>query len=234
VTEFISIHAFAGLEIPHGLNSADRKKATEILGLSSATKVLGNPYPLGGFSGVEIGYSKEIIPTSEIGRLGSRAESKSETSYQVLTLGKGLYNNIDVFVQMTPQTQDESIWGFGGQLRWGFYQAQYMPIHLSLMTYANSMTFNNQIQTLTEGSDLVAGFSVEDVTLFTGVGFVSSTGTFIGGASGVSASGDTTQEQVSDAHYVAGVNLRLQSAFLAMEIDRYTQAIYSAKIGMRF
>ncbi len=231
---FVSLSAQAGLEIPKRLTSADRKRATEILGLSSSGKILGNPYPLGGFSGIEVGVSNEIIPTGEISRLGNKTASKSETSFQVITLGKGLYNNIDIFLQMTPQSQDESIWGFGGQLRWGFFQAQYMPIQLSLITYANSNSFNNQVRTLSEGSDLVASFGVEDVTLYTGIGLVSATGVFIGGSQGVTDSGSLCQEQVSDSHYVAGVNLKLSKAFLAMQIDRYTQAVYSAKLGFRF
>lgn len=231
---FAATQAWAALDIPQNLNTVDRRKATEILGLSSSSKILGNPYPLGGFSGVEIGYSTEIIPTSELSRLGNKTTSQSETTYQVITLGKGLYNNIDVYVHFAPQTQAEAITGFGGQLRWGFYQAEYLPAHLSVITYANSMSFQNKINTTSQGTDLVAGFSVEDVTLYTGLGVVRTLGTFAGGANGVTDTGDTAREDISDSHYVAGLNIKYSTVFLAMQIDRYSQAVYSAKLGFRF
>lgn len=228
--------AWATLEIPRNLSEQDRTKATEILGLSSATKLLSNPFPLGGFSGVEVGYSTEIIPTVELSRLGSKTSSQGETSYQMVTLGKGLYNNIDLFVQFAPETQGESIWGFGGQLRWGIFQAEYLPAYLTLVASANSTSFQNKINVVSQGTDLVAGFNVEDVTLYTGMGLVRAIGTFIGGGPsvGVTDTGNTAQSDVSVPHYMAGVNLKISKAFLAMEIDRYTQATYSAKLGIRY
>ena len=227
--------AWASLEIPKNLTEVDRTKATEILGLSSATKLLGNPYPLGGFSGVEIGYSTEIISTSELSRLGGKAPSQGETSYQVLSVGKGLYNNIDVFVQFIPETQEEAIWGYGGQLRWGFLQAEYLPAYLTLVISANSTSFQNKVSVVAQSTDLVVGFNVEDVTLYTGLGVVRAIGTFVGGAAnGITDTGNTAQADVSEPHYLAGVNLKVSKAFLAMEIDRYTKATYSAKLGIRF
>lgn len=228
--------AEATLEIPRNLSQDDRIKATEILGLSSSTKLLGNPYPLGGFSGIEVGYSTEIIATSELSRLGNKTSSQGETSYQVFTIGKGLYNNIDLFFQFAPETQAEAIWGFGGQLRWGLFQAEYLPAYLTLVISANSTSFQNKINVVTQGTDLVAGFNVDDVTLYTGLGVVRAIGTFVGGGAefGVTDSGNTAQADVTEPHYLAGVNLKISKAFLAMEIDRYTQATYSAKLGVRF
>jgi hypothetical protein len=116
---FLSLSAQASLEIPKNLNSVERRKALEILGFSSSSKLLGNPYPLGGFAGVEIGYTSEIISTGELASLGTKPKTQSETSFSTLTLGKGLYNNLDIFLQFSPFSQDEAISSFGGQLRVG-------------------------------------------------------------------------------------------------------------------
>jgi hypothetical protein len=226
--------AFANLALPRNLNENERKKATEILGLSSSSKILSNPYPLGGFAGVEIGYSTEVIATGELSRLGSKAASQNETNYSLLTIGKGLYNNIDLFIQFTPFTQEESISNFGGQVRWGFYQADYLPAHLSVIASGNTVNFQNKISTVSTGLDLVAGFSAQDVTLYTGIGLIRVIGSFIGGPEGVTDTGASARADISESHYVGGVNLKFSKAFLALELDRYTQATYSAKLGARF
>jgi hypothetical protein len=242
-----ALQASAALELPQNMNASDRRKALEILGLSSSAKILGNPYPLGGFSGVEIGYTTEVIATGDISTFGDkRAETQKETSYSLLTLGKGLYHNVDIFLQFTPFRQGEDISNFGGQLRWGFYQAEYLPAHLSLMAYGNSSNFQNQISTVSSGADLIVGFSVQDMTLYTGIGAARASGKFMGGADGLtaadpdpatglpSATKDTKTEEVSASHYVAGINVKFAKIFFAMQLDRYTQATYSAKLGIRF
>ncbi len=226
--------AQAILNLPKNLNENEMKKTTEILGFSSAEKILSNPYPLGGFDGVEIGFSTEVISTGDLSSLGAKASSQSETNYSLVTLGKGLYNNIDLFVQFSPFTQEENINNFGGQFRWGFYQADYLPAHLSFVASGNAVNFQNKISTVSTGFDLVAGFSVQDLTLYTGLGWVRVIGTFSGGSEGITASGTSARVDLSESHYVGGVNLKFSKAFLALEIDRYTQATYSAKLGTRF
>lgn len=239
-----SLSATAALQIPGGLNASDRRKALEILGLSSSAKILGNPFPLGGFSGVEIGYTAEVISTGELSTLGAKSDSQKETSYSLLSLGKGLYQNVDIFVQFTPFQQGEDISNFGGQVRWGFYQAEYLPAHLSVVAAMNSTNFQNKIIVLTTAADLVVGFSVQDMTLYTGVGVARANGTFMGGSDGITAPETdpvthlptryTKAEEVSSSHYVAGINVKFSKLFFAMQLDRYTQSTYSAKLGTRF
>ncbi len=226
--------ASASLVIPKNLTSNEIKKATEILGYSSACKILSNPFPLGGYSGIEIGYSTEVISTGELASFGMKAPSQNETSYSLVTFGKGLYNNLDVFFQFSPLSQDENISNYGGQLRWGFYQAEYVPAHLSFLASGNNVNFQNKISTVSTAFDLVAGFSVQDVTLYTGIGLVRSIGSFAGGPDGVTDTGVRARADLSQSHYVGGINVKFSNAFLALELDRYTQATYSGKLGARF
>jgi hypothetical protein len=46
--------------------------------------------------------------------------------------------------------------------------------------------------------------------------------------------GDNIKEDISESHYLAGVSLKMDRAFLAMQMDRYTQSVLSAKLGIRF
>jgi hypothetical protein len=234
----VSSQASARLELPKSMGRADRIKVVEILGLGSSQKITGNPFPLGGYSGVEVGLSTEILSTSEVGRLGLKSKEQAETNHMVFTMGKGLFNDFDVFLSFSPFSSEEEIRSFGAQLRWGLYQAEYLPAHLSLVASANSLNFQNIVNVISTGADLVAGFTVEDVTLFTGLGLARSSGQFVGQAGVVAGSytdtGETETERVEDSHYLAGINIRFSSLFLAFQLDRYTQATYSAKIGTRF
>jgi hypothetical protein len=226
--------SFARLELPRNLNKNERQKVVEILGFSTVTKILGNPYPMGGYSGLEMGYVMEVISTAELASLGGKTSTQGEASFSSISLGKGLYNNIDVLLQFSPFAQEESITEFGGQLRWGFYQADFLPLHLTLAGSANNVNYQNKVNMFTQGVDLVAGFTVEDLTLYMGIGTVRAIGSFIGGTNGVTDTGQTMSEDMSQVHYLAGVNLRFSKVFLAMQLDRVAQSTYSAKLGVRF
>lgn len=249
---FISIFctqtALASLSIPRNLTQIERRKVTEILGLSSSVKVLSDPYPMGGYSGLEIGYAYEVVPAKEIASLGTANGTNTETNYSVITIGKGLYNNLDVVGQFSPFSQAEGVANYGGQIRWSFFQARNLPLYMSLMSSINSVNFQDKITMLSQGNDLVAGFTAKDITLYMGVGVTRTIATFMGGetctnavppvctknSESVTDSGKTVKEDLSESHYLAGVNLKIDRAFLAMQMDRYTQSVFSAKLGYRF
>src|SRR5665213_698791 len=98
---FTGLEAWA-FDIPSGLNQSDRREIIRTLGLNTATKMLDNPYPLGGFSGFEIGLSMELIDIKDIRRLccapgtaGCRNTGYSDEDqlrYSRITIGKGLFN----------------------------------------------------------------------------------------------------------------------------------------------
>src|SRR5580692_1102541 len=94
-------------DIPSGLLQPDRQQIVRTLGFDTATKMLDNPYPLGGFSGFEVGLSMEYIDIRDIRTLGCAPGSagcrntsisdETELRYSRLTIGKGLYDDVDVF-----------------------------------------------------------------------------------------------------------------------------------------
>lgn len=229
-----SMSASAKLAIPRSLDAGDRLKLLETLGPSSAMKVLSDPYPLGGYLGVEFGLSSEIISTEEVARLGIRSAQTGEISYSILTFGKGLYDNFDIFVQFAPLGQAEEISNYGAQIRWGFFQAEYLPMHLSLILGANSVNYQELLTVNSQAVDLVSGFVVDDLSFYLGVGNINSQGTFIGGPSGITADFQTQQASISAMHYLVGINMKFSKAFLALQLDRTTQATYSFKLGVRY
>ena len=174
----------AKLEIPRKLTKTDRSQALEILGLSSSYKNVADPYPLGGYSGVQINYTMEYIPISELNQLGNKTSVQSDFSYATVTLGKGFYQSVDIFIQMTPFEQQEDFNKYAGQLRWGFYDAKNSPLQISLSLFANSCNFQNLISTTTQGYDLIADYQIDNTSIYLGWGLIRVFGTFAGGAIG--------------------------------------------------
>jgi hypothetical protein len=227
--------AFATLQIPGNLSAADENKALQIFGFGSSQKILDDPYPLGGYSGLEVGFSYEVLQTSALSVLGNSSLSQSQMSYNMITIGKGIYNNVDTFLDFALMGQQENITNVGGQIRWGFFQASYLPVYLTAILHGNAFNCENLIVTNTIGTDIIAGFKEGDVTLYFGGGTLRTQGTFSGGSDGITASTISDSTAISGTRFLAGLNIKFYSkAFFAGEIDNYTSAVYSAKLGYRF
>ncbi|HWU43177.1 MAG TPA: hypothetical protein VN132_07060, partial [Bdellovibrio sp.] len=176
------------MKLPKGLSPSDQKRALEILGFGTASKILDNPYPLGGYTGFEVGLTSEFIPVEDLANLGNKTSDSGEFNYYTLTLGKGFYYNVDALLYFTPAIQSQKVQNFGGQLRWGFYEASFFPISFSAIIYAGGANFSNLINVTTTGLDLVATVAIDNVAIYFGEGRVRAQGTFIGGADGITAS----------------------------------------------
>ena len=230
-----TLEARAGLSFPSSLTARDRGQVLAILGYGSAVKIDGNPYPLGGHSGLEIGLSTDFINTSQIAKLGNGSTQQAQTSYNVLSFGKGLYNNLDVFLQAAYLGQSESVTNFGGQIRWGFYESRDYPIFATLIVHGDSTNFSNLVITSTFGVDTVLGLTEGNATFYLGAGIVRAMGTFAGGTGGVTSNGQTEQNGIQDNRVLLGLNFRIAGQFfVAGEVESYAQPSYAAKVGMRF
>ncbi len=224
----------AVIDLPLNLTKSDREESLRILGFGTSSKILSDPFPLGGYSGFEFGVSVSSIPTNQIKTLGSKlATGQSDISYSSFSIGKGLYNNIDVFFNLTPYVQSIQMSQFGGQLRWSFFQAENLPLSFSLLFNANSSNISNQLSLRTYGADLIGGLNVDRVALFSGAGLVSSAGDFLGGPRGITDTGYQESESVSGVHFLFGVNVRLADFFLNLEVDHYRDTVFSGKLGLR-
>ena len=121
-----SLSATAAVPIPNQMNESARKETLRILGLGTATKLLSNQWGITTHTdGLEFSISYESVPIDDLKRLyvqPSPDSSKDENFvFSRLTVGKGLYNNMDVFLHFSPFSKPDGFTEFGGLLRWGFY-----------------------------------------------------------------------------------------------------------------
>ncbi|WP_157684611.1 hypothetical protein [Bdellovibrio bacteriovorus] len=220
--------------LPRNLSQTDQGRALEILGFGSSSKILNNPYPLGGYKGLEIGLTTEFIPLEDLSVLGDGTKDKGEFNYYTLTLGKGIYYNFDTYVYFTPAVQGRDFQNFGAQVRWGFYEFSFFPLSLSTIVYGGAANFSNLVNISTFGGDLVATVTMDNVAIYAGGGTIRAVGKFIGGASGITDDQETREQSRNDVHSVFGINVAFAKVFFAMEVDRYTDTVYSGKLGVRF
>ncbi|MAV91074.1 MAG: hypothetical protein CL676_06605 [Bdellovibrionaceae bacterium] len=249
----LSLPAF-GLSIPKGLSISDQEDVTKILGLGTSMKMATNPYPLGGYSGFEIGYDLSFINIDQLTRLGcdpgssgcantARSEEQ-EFSYGKLTVGKGLYGNVDVFFSFAPLFGAGGVSDYGGSLRWTFYEAELLPIHILILASGNRVNFRNQFSAKNVGLDLLVGINVDDISVYCGGGQIRSEGLFIGGDTGdgtvptsnpnLDLQTNTSSVTVQRFHTVVGASLEWKTLFVAGEINRYDDSVYTVKAGLRF
>lgn len=75
---------------------------------------------------------------------------------------------------------------------------------------------------------------MDNVALYAGVGQTRAIGKFIGGINGITADQETYEEDILEGHSVFGISIDISKVFIALQIDRYKDSVYSGKIGYRF
>jgi hypothetical protein len=228
--------SFASVQVPKNLSHTDRLEALKILGFNTSSKILSDPYPMGGYSGFELGLSVETIPTEGLSHLGDGLTSpQTDISFAKLSVAKGFYNNVDAFFQFTPYSRQGDLAEYGGILRWGFYQATFLPLSASLLAHVDTGDVGNHVVTQSYGIDLVGGLNVDDISLYAGLGVMEASGTFMGGTDGITDSGQLESENIRGTHTIIGGNIRVQQdGFIAIEFDRYADSVFSVKTGLRY
>ena len=230
-----------GLELPKGLDHESRIEVVRLVGLGTSSKILSNPFPLGGFSGLEVGVSLELVNVADLSRLGEgTSKDEREFRYPRISFGKGLYKDVDIFFHFVPFSEDSKMSEYGGLVRWSFYQTRFLPINLSLLLHGSILNMNDSLVTQTLGSELITGISVNNFSLYFGGGFLSSSAEFTAqGPDGIVIDSDlpgrrgTIEEIVRESHNFVGITLHLFDLFVAAQIDRYREPVFSLKLGLR-
>lgn len=226
--------SLARIEFPKNMNSEDRQSVTRMLGFGMSSKILSDPYALGGFAGFEFGVGYETVPTQELSRKGNRAPAPESVSYPKISVGKGLYYNVDTFVHFIPFDQSTGLTEYGGIIRWSFHQMQNAPITFSLLGAANNTNIMNEYLGQTARVDLIAGMNANEFSAYIGTGHAWSKGTFMGGPTGTTDTGYVETENVEGSGAVIGAVYHFKPMFMAFQLDYFLESVISAKFGMRY
>jgi len=220
----------AAISIPANLSDSDQIYMLQNLGFSMAFRPVDNPTPLGLYSGLELGVSLEYMPTGDIGNLGSGGSTEKSVIYPQFTLGKGILDNVDLFFGFTPYNQGTGVGIYAGALRWGFYQATFVPATFSLLVSGSAANFDNLFLSQTVGADLISGINAEPFSFYIGLGTLYGQGQF---DSTITVEQAATNQVARCFHTLLGATLGIGPAFAALELDNYNVTTYSFKLGVR-
>lgn len=222
-------------EIPTNLDREDRKELTQMLGPTSSLKTLTRPFPLGGYDGFELGMSLETVDVSTIDSLGAGTTEESSLVIPKVTFAKGLYFDLDVFLEFSPLLRQEKVSEFGLLIRKSLYQSKYYPINLSLSLFGNAANVDNIFTSETYGYDFTGGVTLYDISVYLGLGVVSTKARIIGAKESlnITDTGQNEEESLEQLHTVFGMSYDFENVFLAFQADRYKVPVYSVKLGYR-
>lgn len=226
--------ANAEFSLSSGLDSPTRKEILKILGLGTSGKNVSIPTGLGTDQGLEISLANEFIETKTISQFISNGDSRNTLYYPKISIGKGIYERTDLFIHFIPYTATLGLSEYGGTLRYNFYKPTDSLFSASIVISMNSANFNNQLTARGGAADITLGANWNHVSLFSSVGMARSKGTFIGGTQGTTDTLANEVENVSEMHYSAGFITHYKIYFISAALDRYTESVYTLKLGCMF
>ncbi len=226
----------AELQIPTNLTNQQVQQVLSILGPSTLPRLLSNPYPLGGYAGLEVGLSYLMLSTADLSHIGNGTPAQDSFSYPVLSMGKGLYHDVDIFVHAMPYSNSLLLSQFGATVRWCFYEAENLPILLSAAITGNSSNLKNQLVVQNVGYKLTGALYVRHLTLYIETGRSHSSGLALGTANSSSLTLSQQIEEVSvDLSTLAfGATFSFGHLFWSIQLDQGASPIYSTQVGGRW
>ena len=224
------------LDFPTNLSQENREELTRILGVNTTVKSLTSPFPLGGYSGFEWGLSYEVIDISGLENLGTPAGEQNILNLPRFTVGKGLFNHVDLFLNFVPILNIANISEYGGSLKWQLYEGSFLPFSISLNLSLNSINIGDVFSNTSTSSDLISGIKINDTTVYFGIGNVRSESSLPGIHNGqnITDSGFNESQSISSLHTFVGGTYQLDNYFLAIQADRYRDNVFSLKAGARY
>jgi hypothetical protein len=219
------------LSIPSGLTDGEQELVLQILGFGTSFRPVDNPYPLGGYSGVEVGLGLSNISTGDIGYFGNKSAVDRNVLYPQVSLGKGIFDSIDLFFNVSPYNENTGIGLYSGAVRWGFFQATFVPACFSLLVHGTHTNFNNLFISQAYGVDLISGVNVDPFSFYVGAGTLYGMAQF---DQSITVDHTKTNHVGRSFHTILGVNIALNEIFLAVEVDSYSSTVATGKVGVRF
>ncbi len=220
----------ATLNLPTGLSNGEQQLILQTFGFGTSFRPVDNPYPLGGYTGFEVGLTAQSIPTADIGYYGNRTTIDRNVIYPLISFGKGIFDNIDLLMSFIPYNESTGIGIYSGAFRWSFFQATFVPASFSLLLSGGNTNLNNVFISQTLGADVITGVNVDPFSFYFGVGTLYGQAQF---SPNLTSDGTFSNQTGRAFHTLLGVNVSIAEFFSAMEVDTYNTTVVSLKFGAR-
>lgn len=225
---------FAALKIPNGLDHNERKEFMKLIGFASSYKYLAQGYILGGYQGLELATTAENIPFSKTNYLSQTSIEESDRVLQSISIGKGLFQNVDIFFTFSPFLFQNQMSSYGAGIRYIFYEEENRPLNIGFLLHGNGFNISNLVGIQTSGVDIIGNYYKDYWTFYMGLGLARSIGSFVGGVNGVTEDQTGADEDIFQNRYYVGLSYNFGSYAVSFQVDRVYSETFSAKLGTRF
>lgn len=229
-----NVFAVSLFSFPNNLDKNNRQTILDYFAPSASANILGAPYPLGGYSGLEVGLSYHQLPSSLLSHLNTSPPSTDKDSfYPLLTVGKGFYLNTDVLVSLSPFVGLSALSHFSFQVRHEIWRSPSNIFRITGLAYGGSANLKDQLNLQTEGLDFIATATVKKASFYFGWGTYVASGLFLGGINGMTDSLINEKETKVGSRQILGFEWPIDNYFIAAEVNRMNLPYYSIKLGAR-
>lgn len=238
----LSLFLFCSLgqaySLPKGMSAEDRKIVTQVLGFGSTAKFASNPYPLGGWNGVEMAVTQEFISVEKLKDLGVNGSSQGSLSYTQFSFGKGFYENFDGYFSFTLPRQQSEMQNYSGLLRTVVYDFEDKKYMATVDINGQGSNMGNLFSSDSFGYDLVLSQVNSWWGYYGGIGWLSIKTRFIGNpitaSQGLTSNGQTIVDSAEHMRYFAGLMGHYEKYFALMEVQTVYENTWTVKMGYRF
>lgn len=230
---FYGLTCLAKYSLPKNLDAGGREALARSLGFGAAMKMAADPRPLGGYDGFQISYSRDYVDISTIKGIGTEGGGDNMLASNSIMVGKGLYYDVDVFLQFTPP-QNEEMGSYGAVARASLYTFRALPFVLGGLIHGSLSQYSNLFGSSIFGYDLYLSFEWKSFVLFSGLGQARGIHTFIGGPAGLTGADQNLGVDLLSGHLWGGIAYRSGRWILSGLSEVYFEPLYSVKLGYNF
>lgn len=242
---FVSISSFAKYNLPTNLDEHSQEIVARNFGFGTAAKMNGDPLPLGGYDGFQISLSRDYVDVSPLKGLSTDADQERYFTSSRITVGKGLFYDVDVFFQMTSPgilrlDNSNDFTNYGAIARKVFYDNEKLPFHVGALIHASISQYANSFGSNIYGIDLYAYTHFDKTAFFLGLGQARGIFTYVGknpaNSSGTSLINSTTDSKIDlmSGHTWAGLSHTWGHWVLSATAEDYFDPMYSVVISYNF
>ena len=220
---------YGKIEFPD-FTSDEIDRITKTLSPAVTPNPLSSLIPLGGYSGLELGLSVSLVDISPIPSL-EKSLNEKEFYFPRITLGKGLFHDVDIFLSITPNVTRYTLSDYAASIRWSFLELSHYDLNFSVIPYFSSLELNHELFLKNQGVGIYMNWHRDFFDIYFGIKQNQGKTTFQLKTSEL----DVKKQGISKKLLPSlGLVLHKLPFFLSFHANKLEEIQYSLKIGLRF
>lgn len=215
---FISPTTKAQVRFAQTLSENEQLAVVQAVGLNAYQGFGEDLSPLGGYSGFYLQTSLRHIPLKRIRSFSNNLSTQNNLNYLDIGFSKGLYYDIDIQFSFVPKIQATNLSGFGGGIRWTWLKLSEQNLFGLISASGRITHLESRISFITQTLDVLFQKNWHQFYVVSGIGFISSTGQFIGGNGGLTLSGYNENRGAQANRLIMGFGIKQPKYNIGLDI----------------